>query len=276
MWATKSEVRPVGVRRPEAGGRAGGVCVLAAALALGLLFPAGAWALPAGEPAGLVGPGSYCVGVESARLAHRLGGDAYETRGYFVKAQGGLSHGLDLYLRLGRESVYVPGGATSSGLDGDERLSLGGGVKIGLPPVSRLRLTSFLDLSAQAFRSGGALRVLQDAEPAPIELELDNEYKWQEYQAAWGLRYGGSLISPYGGVSMSWLQVDVTRHQSGVGGDVVSEGSMRDSALYRGFLGVEVRVTPAIGLALEAATDGSADPSFTVAVFEKTGVRATE
>lgn len=220
-----------------------------------------------GDPAGIIGKGAWAVAFEAARAPYRLGGQDYERSGYMLKAQGSIRPWLDGYLRLGKQDLDLPAQASSSAMNGDNRFAHGAGIKWELPRAPYIGLASFLDVGILRFDSGGRLTSTQPAVPSPIEIEFDNQYHWNELDAAYGIRHDASPFTVFGGVTGTFLDVTVRRQQVSAASSPTEISNIMTGPIYGLFAGVAIRVTPVLRMSIEA-NQGPAGLAYGVALAE--------
>lgn len=223
-----------------------------------------------GDPAGTVGRGHYAVSVGTARTPREVASDEYISSGYYMKVQGGMRRNLDFYVRIGGERVTIPGTTTATELQGDSGFALGGGVKLALPEVPVFHATSFLDLGMRTFESGGTVTVLQPATPAPFMVDVESRYDWREYRAGYGIRKAGAVMSPFLGVTASWVDLQVTRRQLGGASTPTETGTAFEGPIYGGFLGLDVHISSTTSLVMELNQDATAGTGFSISLGEVT------
>jgi hypothetical protein len=250
------------------------MCIMAAAAGCMLTFAAVSAAYTVGNPMEATGSGKLAVSVEYEYQEHGLPDiDDIESIRYLVKAGIGLTSWLDLFAKGGAAHLEIP--VDGDRFIGEDKFAWGAGARATLWRLPRWNMELFSSGQILSFHSRGCIDQKVATSPEIWTRRLDTKYIWWEYGGAVGVKVRRSVISPYLGVDVCYLEGEkITRQYNLFSYGTVDAGRSSaefssEDVVLSGFAGLDILLPLRYRLSLELRGKNRDRISFTIGMSQR-------
>jgi hypothetical protein len=246
--------------------------LLAAGLVLALALPSSVLAGSAGNPSGMVGKERFGLTFEVEHQAKKLDQDPTRSRRYLGKVIWGASDRVDLYAKLGASHLIVdaPG---APGFRGDDRMTWGGGARVGLAEIESPNLFIYGDVQAISYSSKADILVARfEGDDSWIDRQ-HTKYKWNEIVISFIAAWDRPVFRPYTGFNITNVWGFVERDIYRVYEDIEepaghSRSEYREDAIPELILGVDLGIGGSGNVSGEIRFSEGGEVSYFIGVSE--------